>query len=651
MSGPCGSRDVWVDPTLAYNDNQVEWVDPSTGSKTDKPQYSGEFDVPSDFLPIWSVNEPSCWEGDEWTGDPLEETGHTFEFASRTLADILLAKFNAGKWYAADICKMAYWVKAMTGGRAGPAAELSKRPGLPTGHYNKHMKVITGVADEDETLDHLEMPCSDSGDGSRISYRLPVIPPHEHLNREMGERREVLEERLASHVRGDKLPPIYTEHPVTAKTRGRAQPIALYIDGVPTTKTDGVLGIWVYFCLSEARHLVAVIQKSRLCKCGCKGWCSLWVVFSWLAWSLGLMAEGVHAAVDWNGKPIKGCIRQGLKGFKLLFAAALCAIKGEWLEFCSTFAFSNWQTRLSPCYGCWCTKANYLDDALLDADSLIWPDFTMQDYLDACTACEVLVTVTTIHLLRRIRASLFYDRRKKGMSGRSLRWNIQDTLLLQGDRLEPTQSLPDVALIDGLRENDLPVVLTFWRANQTRVKHRNPLFDQSTGVTPELMAADQLHALNMGALQRFSAELLWTIIWANVWGARKAVDDQSSWLDQCLIAMRAALTAWEGRFHDDSPVYKATKVQKMGPGHIGKPTSRCLKLKAAETKMLFLFLHDQVQSVWGRLHMGRVWLSAADNMYGLSAAISSMPWKLSRPQYEDCAPATSGFYLQHNTEI
>ena len=119
------------------------------------------------------------------------------------------------------------------------------------------------------------------------------------------------------------------------------------------------------------------------------------------------------------------------------------------------------------------------------------------------------------------------------------------------------------------------------------MKHRNPLFDQSIGVTPELLAADQLHALNMGTLQSFSAELLWTIIWAKVWGARTAGDDQTNWIDQCLISMRASLTAWEGRFHDDNPVYTATQIQKMGPGHIGKPVSRCLKLKATGTNMFF----------------------------------------------------------------
>ena len=91
MSGPCGSRDVWVDPTLAYNDNQVEWVDPSTGSKTDKPQYYGEFDALLDS-PIWSVDEPICWEGDEWTGDPLDETAVTHELASKMLAELLLEK-------------------------------------------------------------------------------------------------------------------------------------------------------------------------------------------------------------------------------------------------------------------------------------------------------------------------------------------------------------------------------------------------------------------------------------------------------------------------------------------------------------------------------------------------------------------------------
>ena len=67
----------------------------------------------------------------------------------------------------------------------------------------------------------------------------------------MSEAFSELEAVLAEHVQKDMLPPVYTEHPVAVASGMKAQPIEIYIDGVPTTKKDGVLGIWVRFVLSK----------------------------------------------------------------------------------------------------------------------------------------------------------------------------------------------------------------------------------------------------------------------------------------------------------------------------------------------------------------------------------------------------------------
>ena len=75
-------------------------------------------------------------------------------------------------------------------GGVGALAELAKRPGLPTGHYNDHIKRVLGTSSEDELLSHINMPNSDPTDGSRAMYKLPVIPTYELLNQEMSECRE-----------------------------------------------------------------------------------------------------------------------------------------------------------------------------------------------------------------------------------------------------------------------------------------------------------------------------------------------------------------------------------------------------------------------------------------------------------------------------
>ena len=212
----------------------------------------------------------------------------------------------------------------------------------------------------------------------------------------------------------------------------------------------------------------------------------------------------------------------------------------------------------------------------------------MQDYNEACHSAEVLFTVAEISVLRSIRSSLFYDRRERGSHGRALRFDVRGTCLVAGDRLEPSPQFPDVARIDKLSGDDLPVDLVFWRRTQHRVKHRNPVFNEAIGVTPLLLAADQLHCFNLGALQRFARELMWMLVWSGIWAERKG--DQRGWIDLALMAMRGGLNAWEKQYAKENPAYKTTRIQKIIAGTIGLPRARALKIEAVETKMFFLLI-------------------------------------------------------------
>ena len=261
----------------------------------------------------------------------------------------------------------------------------------------------------------------------------------------------------------------------------------------------------------------------------------------------------------------------------------------------------------------------------------------MQDYLDACRLCEITIHVRSMELLRRIRDALFYDHRKDGSHGRALRWDVVGAPLKANDRLEPTPSIPDVAMIDSLTADQLPVQLVFWRNNQTRVKHRNPIFNAAIGITPFILGVDQLHALNLGALHKFARELMWILMWCSVWGKR-AGQVQEAWISDSLIVMRSELKLWEGRYKRAHPTKKVTDVQDITAGHIGTPTCRYLKLKAAETKYFFWFLHETLPRVWRKVHQGKVWLAAADRMAGLLQVLVAKPWKLIVAQEQDCPP-------------
>ena len=104
-----------------------------------------------------------CWEGDEWVGSIPASGGCSNEEADAYMSDYLLEKYNSGKWHATDVCKLAYF--GMMRGMCGGVAALAKRPGLPTSHYNRHLKKVLGFEAGSDVLGELVLPCSDSGDG------------------------------------------------------------------------------------------------------------------------------------------------------------------------------------------------------------------------------------------------------------------------------------------------------------------------------------------------------------------------------------------------------------------------------------------------------------------------------------------------------
>ena len=196
------------------------------------------------------------------------------------------------------------------------------------------------------------------------------------------------------------------------------------------------------------------------------------------------MAAGENSSVDWNGVLFSDPVRAALAGVPLVFLGALIAIRGDWAEFCQTFGFANWKTKSAPCFACWATFADFLEDSGFGPADELWEEFTSNDYRKACADSEIHFLVESQPRLKAILESLFYDRRQKGGHGRCLRWAIAGSPLRAGDRLEPCPSMPDIGAVDNLVVGQEGVWLVFWRNTQDRVKHNNPIFDETLGVTP-----------------------------------------------------------------------------------------------------------------------------------------------------------------------
>ena len=78
-------------------------------------------------------------------------------------------------------------------------------------------------------------------------------------------------------------------------------PLALYLDGIKfmraiDPRADTVVAITMYNVMTMKRHLIAVISKREVCRCGCRGWCSYYVIFRYVAWSLAAAGDELDAA-------------------------------------------------------------------------------------------------------------------------------------------------------------------------------------------------------------------------------------------------------------------------------------------------------------------------------------------------------------------
>ena len=184
-----------------------------------------------------------------------------------------------------------------------------------------------------------------------------VLPFHEQLAEEVAET-PGLDERMAELTRAQEWSDDYYDHPVVVANPGQTvYPLALYLDGVAHTNVDNVLGVTLTNLATGTRHLCITLRKSLLCRCGCRGWCTLRPTFEFVHWCISALAEGKfpesrHDQSAWGPADE---FRESLQGKRMGFKAALLDIKGDWSEFAKSLGFQAWKSRLRPCLFCDCT--------------------------------------------------------------------------------------------------------------------------------------------------------------------------------------------------------------------------------------------------------------------------------------------------------
>ena len=287
-------------------------------------------------------------------GMPVEPP--TFDEAERGLTDFMLDKHWEGRWSAEEICIVAYYVKWM--GAKGTLAKLAKAPGDPsTGHYNEKLKTVTGLEDGDYEV--VEVPgCDPVRPSSRAKVKVAMHHPHDSVNEECV-RNPMLKQQLADLVARRALPKLYLDNPVAIASGYTAQPIVVYVDGVPTTRRDGVLAFWCYILHSDERRLICSIRKRRLCRCGCRGWCSIWPIWNHIKWSFRCLSLGEFPHDGATGRPLTAPWQLAVAGKEMQVIGSFYGFKADRLEFSGTFGLPPCSSKHAPCNDCMCTKNDW----------------------------------------------------------------------------------------------------------------------------------------------------------------------------------------------------------------------------------------------------------------------------------------------------
>eukprot|EP00969_Alexandrium_andersonii_P151293 6689665-Alexandrium_andersonii.AAC.1 len=118
----------------------------------------------------------------------------------------------------------------------------------------------------------------------------PMNAPHEHFAALYDANPTAFDYDLDESA--GNLPPTFWKHPVYQAKKQQAYPVGYFSDAVPHTKKDSFI-VFYWSCLlgDTKRHMICSVRKADLCKCGCKGFCTLGAILRMIAWSFNALAS------------------------------------------------------------------------------------------------------------------------------------------------------------------------------------------------------------------------------------------------------------------------------------------------------------------------------------------------------------------------
>ena len=221
------------------------------------------------------------------------------EPAGDELANLLLELHYSGRMSAKTVCLIAWY--ASRAGALGSIKHLALRPSASSGHFQRKLDRSQGINLRDHRFYLVTTPGRRKWDVSRAVYQTPMRLPHEVIHRELQDDPSILP-RLTHAIESRQFPPSYFDHVVVRESPSPVLPLVLYMDGVKVHNRSNLFQISLYNVITERRHLLVALRKEHLCRCSCRGRCTMHAMFATIKWSLERLAEGMWPSSRHDGR-------------------------------------------------------------------------------------------------------------------------------------------------------------------------------------------------------------------------------------------------------------------------------------------------------------------------------------------------------------
>ena len=116
-----------------------------------------------------------------------------------------------------------------------------------------------------------------------LAYLYPIFRPAPEILEANAFQDDFYAVKLREAISEGGLPPGYDDHPlVLANPNELVAPFGIYMDSLPYSLVDSVVGVWLVNLVTQARHVMLLVRKKCVCDCSCRGWCKWFVVLTWL---------------------------------------------------------------------------------------------------------------------------------------------------------------------------------------------------------------------------------------------------------------------------------------------------------------------------------------------------------------------------------